>query len=81
MKKFIQTLLPIIFKIYTHLLMTKHEFFSHALNSPINNYKKSLNLLILESHINNIKQQIVWTFLKIVFPSHAIVILDRKSVV
>ena len=57
MKKFIQTLLPIIFKIRTHLLMTKHEFFSYALNSRINNYIKKLNLLILESHINNIKQQ------------------------
>ena len=39
--------------------MTKHEFFSYALDSPINNYKKSFKLLILESHINNIKQQIV----------------------
>ena len=29
-------------------LMTKHEFFSHALNSHINNYKKSLNLIILD---------------------------------
>ena len=37
--------------------MTKHEFFSHALDSPINNYKRSLKLLILESQINNIKQQ------------------------
>ena len=37
--------------------MTKHEFFSNALDSPINNYKRSLKLLILESQINNIKQQ------------------------
>ena len=33
--------------------MTKHEFFFHALDSLINNYKKSLKLLILDTQITH----------------------------
>ena len=63
MKKIIQTLLSIkliriFFKIDSHLLMTKYELLSHPLNSPINNYKKSLNLLFWITNINPLNQHI-----------------------
>ena len=63
MKKIIQTLLSIkliriFFKIDSHLLMTKYELLSHALNSPINNNKKSLNLLFWFTNINPLNQHI-----------------------